>query len=101
MSQFSAVVADTVAAVGGIRETSHGLIVPAGAYIGVTVGTIVFAWSGDALTVIAWASRAFALYYLLQCLVALTICPYARRKIWILLVTIILAFVVLFAVPSG
>ena len=101
MSQFSAAVADTVAAVGGIRENLPALTVSTGAYIGVTVGTIIFAWSGDTLTVIAWASRAFALYYLLQCLVALTICPHVRKKIWIFFVTLILAFVVLFAVPSG
>ena len=101
MSQFSAAVADTVATVGGIRENLSALALSTGAYIGVTVGTIILAWSGDTLTVIAWASRAFAFYYLLQCLVALTICPHIRKKIWIFLVTFILAFVVLFAVPSG
>jgi len=101
MSQFSAAVADTVASVGGIRETSRGRIASAGACIGVAAGTIVLAWSGNTFTVVAWASRAFALYYLLQCLVAFTICPYARRKIWISLVAIGLVFVTLFAVPAG
>lgn len=101
MSQFSAAVADTVAAVGSAEEVSRGRLKPTGAYLGIGIGATVLAWGGDTLTVIAWASRAFALYYLLQCLVALTICPVARRKIWISLIAIILAFVTVFAVPAG
>ncbi len=101
MSQFSAAVADTVAAVGSAEEVSRGRLSATGAYLGIGIGATVLAWGGDTLTVIAWASRAFALYYLLQCLVALTICPVARRKIWISLVAVVLAFVTVFAVPAG
>ncbi len=101
MSQFSASVADTVAAVGSAEEVSGGRWPKTWAYAGVGIGATALAWTGDTLTVISWASRAFAFYYLLQCLVALTICPTARRKIWVSLVTIALAFVTIFAIPAG
>ncbi len=101
MSQFSAAVADTVAAVGGANEVTRGRLGTTSAYLGVGIGVVALAWGGDTLTVIAWASRAFAFYYLLQCLVAMIICPVARRRIWIALVAILLAFVVVFAVPAG
>jgi len=101
MSQFSAAVADTIAAAGSAKEVSRGRVRKTWAYAGVGTGATALAWTGDTLTVIAWASRAFAFYYLLQCLVALTICPAARRKIWVSLVAIALAFVAIFAVPAG
>lgn len=101
MSQFSAAVADTVAAAGSTEEVTGGRFGTRWAYAGVGAGAIALAWTGDTLEVIAWASRAFAFYYLLQCLVALTICPVARRKIWISVVVGALAFVTIFAVPAG
>lgn len=101
MSQFSAAVADTVAAAGSTEEVTGGRVTARWAYAAVGAGSILLAWTGDSLEVIAWASRAFALYYLLQCFLALTICPVARRKLWILLVAGALSFVVVFAVPAG
>lgn len=101
MSQFSAAVADTIAAAGSADEVSRGRVRKTWAYAGVGIGATALAWTGDTLTVIAWASRAFAFYYLLQCLVALTICPVARRKIWVSLVAFALAFVTIFAEPAG
>ena len=101
VSQFSAAVADAVAAAGGIEEVSGGRLKRRWAYIGIGAAAIVLAWSGDTLTIIAWASRAFALYYLLQCFVALTVCPFARRKVWISVVAVALLFVTIFAEPAG
>jgi len=101
MSQFSAAVADTIAAAGSADEVSRGRLRKTWAYAGVGIGATALAWTGDTLTVIAWASRAFAFYYFLQCLVALTICPVARRKIWVSLVAVALAFVTIFAEPAG
>lgn len=101
LSQFSAAVADVIAAVGGIDELASGRFARQWSYCFVGAGALVLTWSGDTLTVIAWASRAFAFYYLLQCLVALTVCPFARRKVWISVVAVALLFVVIFAIPAG
>lgn len=40
------------------------------------------AWSGSTFEIIALASRAFAFYYLLQCLVALSVCHRSLSEIW-------------------
>lgn len=50
---------------------------------------------------IALASRAFALYYLLPCLVALSVCRHHRERVRFFLVALALSFVLLFAVPAG
>ena len=101
MSQLSAAVADSVAAVGSATELSRGRLRTTWAYAGVGLGAIALAWTGDTLTVVAWTSRAFALYYLLQCLIALAVCRHAGRRVWLLLVAVLLTFVTLFAEPAG
>jgi len=64
-------------------------------------------WTADLLEIIALASRAFALYYLLQCVVALIANrhyyegkAYGLRFANFATLAIILAFVVLFAIPA-
>lgn len=44
---------------------------------------------------------AFALYYLLQCRVALSVCRNHRERARFFLVALVLGFVLLFAVPAG
>ncbi len=51
--------------------------------------------------VLASASRAFAFYYMLQCLVALSVSNKPLQKLGIALVAVVLAFITLFAVPAG
>lgn len=70
-------------------------------YLLVGGAAMALAWSGSTFTVIALASRAFALYYLLQCLVALTVCRNRRERVRFFLVALALIFVLLFAVPAG
>ncbi|TCK02342.1 hypothetical protein CLV83_4527 [Marinobacterium mangrovicola] len=99
LSQFSAAVADTLAAVSNLGEVTRGRLHPRWGYLLVGVATLVLAWTGSTFTVIALASRAFALYYLLQCLVAFSVCGNHRERVRFALVAIALGFILIFAVP--
>ncbi|WP_018969421.1 hypothetical protein [Rubritalea marina] len=70
-SQFSAAVADNEGAGGLIRDISRKKISPRFAYALILVITVVLTWATDVNSIIAVASRAFALFYMLQCVVAL------------------------------
>jgi len=69
-SQFSAAVADTEGAGGLIEEITERKIRPRAAYGLILAVTVVLTWSTNVNQIIADASRAFALYYTLQCVVA-------------------------------
>lgn len=69
-SQFSAAVADNAGAGGLLEEVSRRRVPLRYAYLLVMLVTAVITWEVDVLSIIALASRAFALYYMLQCLVA-------------------------------
>ncbi len=101
MSQFSAAVADTLAAAANMKEASRERISARWGYLLVGAAAIVLAWSSSTFEVIALASRAFAFYYLLQCLVAFTVCRNIRERIRFVFIGLILSFVLLFAVPAG
>lgn len=69
-AQFSAAVADTSGSGGLITELTKGRVAPRQGYaLLVTVG-LALTWSADIFQIIAYASRAFALYYALQALIA-------------------------------
>lgn len=72
-SQFSASVADSIGASGLITETSNKQINTNHAYILIGVVSITVIWTTDVVSVIALASRAFALFYALQCVVAMLV----------------------------
>lgn len=55
----------------------------------------------NTLTVLALASRAFAFYYTLQCLVAFNVSKNPAQKFGIALVATALGFITLFSVPAG
>ena len=55
----------------------------------------------ETLTLVALASRAFAFYYLLQCMVAIGITRNIFERAAIGLVAVVLAFITAFAVPVG
>lgn len=69
-SQFSAAVADSAGAGGLIEDLTKQRLPEKYAYIIILVVTIILAWLVDVNEVIALASRAFALFYALQCLIA-------------------------------
>jgi hypothetical protein len=107
MSQFSAGVADTVGAGGLASETSRGKLTSNKGYLVVSVFAIILVWTANLLEIIALASRAFALYYMLQCVVALLANRhhYQGKIYWLRLagfslLAVLLLFIVLFAIPA-
>jgi hypothetical protein len=107
MSQFSAAVADTVGAGCLASESSGGKLSTNRGYLVVSFFAIILVWVADLLEIITFASRAFALYYLLQCVVALIASRHyyehhtgrLYQASFASLATI-LTFIVLFAIPA-
>jgi hypothetical protein len=100
LSQFSAAVADVVAGGANTAETTQGRIDARGAYVLICGIAVVLAFAST-LTILSFASRAFAFYYFLQCLVAMSVSKSTAQKVGMGLVAAVLAFVTLFAVPAG
>ena len=107
MSQFSAAVADTVGAGGLASESSKGKLSTRKGYLVVSLLAIILIWTADLLEIVSHASRAFALYYLLQCVVAIIASHHhheraARRLHLARFATLagIMAFIVIFAMPA-
>ncbi|MBL4799639.1 MAG: hypothetical protein JKY50_19735 [Oleispira sp.] len=101
LSQFSAAVADTLAATGSMVESSREKIKPAYGYLVVGVGAVVLTWTVHTFEVLALASRSFAFYYFIQCFVAFSVCRSWWLKLGLILLALVLAFITLFAVPVG
>jgi len=103
MSQYSAAVADTAGSGGLLSEFSRRLT-PSFGYALVAVTAIILVWSATIFEIITIASRAFAFYYLLQCVVAL-IASRGRghfvRRIGFVAIAGLLLLVVVFAIPDG
>jgi hypothetical protein len=101
LSQFSAAVADTLAASGNLAESTHDHLKAKFGYILVGAGAIALTWSANTLEIVALASRAFAFYYMLQCLVAFNVSRSAGQKVGMLLVAATMAFITVFAIPAS
>jgi hypothetical protein len=101
LSQFSAAVADTLAASGNMEEVTHEHLRERFGYLLVGSGAIMLSWSADTFAIVALASRAFAFYYLLQCGVAVSVSRSAVQRVGMFLVALLLAFIAIFAVPAG
>lgn len=76
-SQFSASVADSIGASGLIADTTRGRVTTPHAYLLIGAVSIVVIWTTNVLSIVTLASRAFALFYALQCIVSVLI---ARRR---------------------
>lgn len=109
MSQFSAAVADTGGGGGLLSESSGKRLSTRVAYLGIASCAILLVWAVDLIEIITLASRAFAFYYFLQALLALNFCyrdcPIESRmtlwtRILFITVTIILAYIIFFAIPA-
>ena len=72
-SQFSAAVADNSGAGGLINDITHQRLSMRYTYLLIMLVTIGLTWVTNVNAIIAYASRAFALYYTLQCVVALIV----------------------------
>jgi hypothetical protein len=101
LSQFSAAVADTLAATGNMQETTHGHLKSKWGCILVGGGAIALSWSASTLEIVALASRAFAFYYMLQCLVAISVSKSTAQRAGMAVLAAALGFITLFAVPAS
>jgi len=101
LSQFSAAVADTLTAAANLEEVTRQRVTQRWGYLLVGGAAMMLAWTGSTFEIITLASRAFALYYLLQCMVALSVCSNHLQRVRFFLVAAALVFVLVFAVPAG
>lgn len=100
-SQFSAATADTIGASGNMQEFTEHKISEKYAYLIICGFAIVLTWTAETMQILALASRAFAFFYFLQCLVAFSIAKESAKKISFLVIAAILLFITVFAVPVG
>lgn len=69
-AQFSAAVADTEGSGGLVHELTNGKINAAGGYVAIALAGVALTWAADVFLIISYASRAFALYYAIQAVLA-------------------------------
>lgn len=100
LSQFSAAVADTIGGGGNLQEATHDHIDSRHAYLGICGFAVAMAFF-DTLQILALASRAFAFYYALQCLVAYQAAERGAQRVGIAALAVVLLFITFFAVPAG
>jgi len=100
LSQFSAAVADVVAGGGNVKESTQGKVDDQQAYVWICGIAVILSFAST-LTILSFASRAFAFYYFLQCLVAICVTKNTLQQYAIGFLAAVLAFITLFAVPAG
>jgi hypothetical protein len=100
LSQFSAAVADTIGGGGNMVEATKEHVDDRHAYLLICAVAVMVAFF-NTLTVLALASRAFAFYYTLQCMVAFNVSKSPAQRFSFALVAAALGFITLFAVPAG
>ena len=103
-SQFSASVADSIGASGLISDTSQQRVTSRHAYLLIGAVAVVVIWETNVLSIISLASRAFALFYALQSIVALLIARQRKAHgtvIWFSILAAIGFAVTLFGIPAG
>ncbi len=103
MSQFSSAVADTISSGGLAEEETAGRLHRKRVYAITAALAVALIWSADIFAIIAWASRAFAAYYAVQCATAAIHATRAGRKpaafrYWLLAAA--MAAITLFAIPE-
>ena len=99
MSQFSAAVADTIGAGGLLWKETKGKISSRLGYLLTTIIGVILVWSANIFEIIAYASKAFAFYYLLQTLISLWVSILRKhflRSILFFILSLVLLFVVIF-----
>ena len=69
-AQFSAAVADTSGSGGLINEVTRNRVTPRMAYVLLVGAGIGLTWMSDIFSIVSYASRAFAMYYAVQSMIA-------------------------------
>lgn len=106
MSQFSAAVADTLGGGGLLVEESKSRVSPRFSYLVISICAIILVWSTSIFEIVAYASRAFAFYYFAQSVLAILVVKTWsngpnkwKHLLGFGLISVILAGVVIFAIP--
>lgn len=73
MSQFSAAIADTLGSAGLASEATKNKITIKGGIVGVSLIGVGLTWATNIYQIISVASKAFAIYYAVQCLIAMVL----------------------------
>lgn len=107
MSQLSAGIADTVGAGGLVVEETKKRVPERLAYPVLIAFSIALIWLFNIFEVIAIASRTFAFYYMMQAIIAFIVARKVltgRKRVvqlsWFAFLAVLLALVVIFAVPA-
>ncbi len=107
-SQFSAAVADNSGAGGLLEEVTHHKLPMRYAYLLILAVTVALTWETNVNQIIAYASRAFALYYVLQCVVAFVVARQqkdlshrAMRLAMFAFLAVMCLLVFILGIPSG
>ncbi|MFT7631740.1 MAG: hypothetical protein ACI87E_002779 [Mariniblastus sp.] len=103
-AQFSAAVADTSGSGGLAEELSRKKVRSNDAYAILAVGAITITWLADIYQIISYASRAFAIYYFLQAIIATRFALDRDKRPWLQIVFFVLVAalslaVVVFGIP--
>ena len=101
LSQFSAATADTVAAKGNLHILTGAHLDKHAAFLLVGAAGIVLVWMMPTLAIVTLASRAFAAYYALQCVVALRSSDNGLARFGFGFLALVMLLITLLAVPAG
>lgn len=101
LSQFSAATADTVAAEGNLTNLFAKAMRGSRSFVLTGAGAILLIWIAPTFTIIAVASRAFAAYYALQCIIALRTSERMASKLGFGALAAVLIAITLLAEPAS
>jgi hypothetical protein len=108
IAQFDAAVADTQGGGGLLFELSKKRLPLKAAYLLIAALGIALVWSSNVFQIIAYASRAFAVYYALQSLVATAVAWHSEhivhhrlKALFFFLMALFSATVAVFGLPAG
>ena len=103
-SQFSASVADSIGASGLVSSTTRGHITPKHAYLVIGAVAVCVIWATDVVSIVTLASRAFALFYALQCCVAVLVARHngdSVREKWFAFLAVIAFAIAVLGIPAS
>ena len=101
-SQFSAAVADSIGASGLVTDITHRSVTARHAYLLIGAVSILVIWETNVVSLVALSSRAFALFFALQCIVATLLAHRNRHAAaWLFGALAVLALMVaVFGIPA-
>nr|WP_321443429.1 hypothetical protein [uncultured Cohaesibacter sp.] len=103
-SQFSASVADSIGASGLVSSTTRGHISSKHAYLVIGAVAVCVIWATDVVSIVTLASRAFALFYALQCVVAVLVARHngdSGREKWFGFLAVITFAIAVLGIPAS